>query len=579
MSRILRVSAAVCVSLAVLPAAASPQLATPHPAPGDSPYTGVELAFTCARVASLRAHLKHLSDCKPEKECKLNYAGQTGLNPIDEVRKALFGDQFHDPRFLDFIVYIGRDDAVSGPVLSYGGRNDPYVFGARHAYAVVFSDTNDKFTASLTRVRPKSITPIEALFQQIGKLNLLSSGESAPPAHPDPEIKTIDLLRLGPIEASCPEPPIYLGRARFAVEPDTADRITVRRKETVTNWSLEREVADHSITATLKRSTNFGTTAITETLTIPGTQPLTDEAIARYAKVCEELPARVADPSDAKASADPDAATPLTIAKFPNVGEKGEAEKALDGSKSSKKTTTTAHEEKKEDKPEDKPQQHKKQKDVSPAQRVTTTTDTTTNTTATEETTSEPLTSQMPGQVTCTRQIAPADNSTTLRGVAGFFSNSESRWVTVSLAFGAIPRVRKTVTLGTTTTQVTNVSTPATGSTDATQNGTVTTTTQKLDEADKQTHFGAYIFGKVYLPWPGRPKLKAREQQRSKQPYTRALGLGLGTNVGFNELVIGLSYSHIIDGVGVVGGLDFVAAGGTFPESKRHYFVALDYTF
>lgn len=126
-----------------------------------------------------------------------------------------------------------------------------------------------------------------------------------------------------------------------------------------------------------------------------------------------------------------------------------------------------------------------------------------------------------------------------------FFSNSPDSWVTVAFALGL-----------TTNTHDTSVS-----------------------SGGSNRSFNGYAMAKFFLPG-NRPQLRAGP---GSVGHTRSLGVVVGTNLThspFDELLVGVSWGHLVGNVGLVVGLNSVAGKKDTAQGRQQRpFIGLDYSF
>jgi hypothetical protein len=569
----------------------------------DDPYGGSYGGVS--DVSKVRGNLRAFSDPDPVKRCKA----------ARDVRKAVFGEKFDNENLTDFMVYVTKEKTY-GPVLSSGAHCRPHLFGAHQVYVVAFSDESTPRYATLTTLRPKAITPIELALQAVSKIGLGGGGEKD--KVPAPQIKKVEMRLLAQSVGTVP-PPLYVGVIRFPVEPDTSNHIGVGMADSVEGWTLERKLEARKdgavVKAILTREGTGGTTKVTEEIPLPvkSVNEVTDEMIARYAKILDEsVAARTATKTEAGVSADSDAAATLDVLKFPVVEE----EKAGGGSAAPAGVTVSGADATGDRLPpivslSSNMKQCEAKCDIQVAAAVYGGTedlrfDWPARCVADKKNPSTALCHlEKPGEsldvalkvtdkknrvvwahYTISAKAAPPEPLAPLtykRSVeetpkpdpraGGFFSNSDGRRISLSIAIGGT-RIRKNVEGAPTTTATTTTTGPETSAGGKTEKTVTITETITNPEPPLATHVNAYVLAKLYVL---RPRLEARDGRRAA-PYSKSVGVTFGGNLALNELVVGLSLGHIVDRVGLTAGRVWVTKSKEFFRSEDRWFVGLEYS-
>ena len=100
--------------------------------------------------------------------------------------------------------------------------------------------------------------------------------------------------------------------------------------------------------------------------------------------------------------------------------------------------------------------------------------------------------------------------------------------------------------------------------------------------------FGAYVFAKMYCPFPlfgsGRPRLRIGSDGLLGKGYRPSFAIVVGTNLStsspFNDFNLGVAIGHLIGRVGLVAGHQWIGAhADLLPKTQTAWFCAVDYTF
>ncbi len=190
-------------------------------------YFGYATQLTPREIDTLRADLKAASD---PRTCTTI---DTPCPPAEAALELLFGGTFR-PNLPDVLVYVERRDdgtlVPHEPLLLWQGKLTPYIYGARHVYALIVSDVRLSLDARLTTIVETTSNPLAGL------LTLLNF-KAADPAPKEPKSDTahVSWQHLGP---RFDDP--YLGWARLEVQLGSINRLTLSER----GESVERTVTE-----------------------------------------------------------------------------------------------------------------------------------------------------------------------------------------------------------------------------------------------------------------------------------------------------------------------------------------------